>query len=156
MNLFCFKPLTLWKFALTAIGNYLQMFSWLIILGGKRILRLGGRRCMYTYEMVRYHHQPNGHEFEQTPVDCNRQGSLACYSPWGHKESDTTSRLNNNIKNMADSCCYMAETITILYRNYYPIKNKIKFKKRFLRKRHLCLRLTSIFFFIHTVSSYFV
>ena len=32
----------------------------------------------------------NGHEFEQTPADGEGQGSLVCYSPWGHKESDTT------------------------------------------------------------------
>jgi len=39
-------------------------------------------------EMVREHHQLNGHEFEQTPRDSEGQGSLVCYSPWGHKESD--------------------------------------------------------------------
>ena len=32
----------------------------------------------------------NGHELEQTPGDGDGQGNLACYSPWGHKESDTT------------------------------------------------------------------
>ena len=47
-------------------------------------------------EMVGGHHQLNGHEFEQTPVDCEGQGSLACCSPWGHKESDMTEQLNNN------------------------------------------------------------
>ena len=41
-------------------------------------------------EMVGWHHQLNGHEFEQTPEDSEGQGSLACCSPWGHKESDTT------------------------------------------------------------------
>ena len=30
------------------------------------------------------------HEFEQTPGDSGGQGSLACCSPWGHKELDTT------------------------------------------------------------------
>ena len=33
-------------------------------------------------EMVEWHHQFNGHESEQTPGDCKRQGSLACYSSW--------------------------------------------------------------------------
>ena len=47
-------------------------------------------------EMVGGHHQLNGHEFEQTPEDCEGQGSLACCSPWGHKESDMTEQLNNN------------------------------------------------------------
>ena len=37
-----------------------------------------------------------GHEFEQAPGDSERQGSLACCSPWGCKESDTTEQLNNN------------------------------------------------------------
>ena len=47
-------------------------------------------------EMVGWHHQLNGHEFEQALEDSEGQGSLACYSPWGHKESDTTERLNNS------------------------------------------------------------
>ena len=32
----------------------------------------------------------NGHEFVQTPGDSEGQESLVCYSPWGHKELDTT------------------------------------------------------------------
>ena len=35
-------------------------------------------------------HWLNGYEFEQTMEDSERQGSLACYSPWGRKELDTT------------------------------------------------------------------
>ena len=41
-------------------------------------------------EMVGWHHQLNGHEFEQTLEDGEGQGSLACCSSWSHKESDTT------------------------------------------------------------------
>ena len=41
-------------------------------------------------EMVRWHHQLNGYDFEQTPGDSEGQGSLACCSPWGRKEWDTT------------------------------------------------------------------
>ena len=40
--------------------------------------------------MVRQHHQLNGYEFEQTLGDNEGQGSLAGFSPWGHKESDRT------------------------------------------------------------------
>ena len=40
--------------------------------------------------MVGQYHQFNGHEFEQTPGDTEGQGSLACCSPRGHKELDTT------------------------------------------------------------------
>ena len=41
-------------------------------------------------EMVGWHHQINGHESEQTPGASEEQGSLACCSPWAHKELDTT------------------------------------------------------------------
>ena len=47
-------------------------------------------------EMVGWHHRLNGHEFEQAPGVDDGQGSLACCSPWGYKESDMTERLNNN------------------------------------------------------------
>jgi len=48
-------------------------------------------------KMIGWHHQLNGPEFEQTPGAGERQGSLACYSPWGHKEWETTEQLNNKI-----------------------------------------------------------
>ena len=38
-------------------------------------------------EMVGWHHQLSGHEFEETLGDSEGQGSLACYGSWGHKES---------------------------------------------------------------------
>ena len=41
-------------------------------------------------KMVGWHHQLNGPEFEQAPGVGDGQGSLACYSPWSHKESDMT------------------------------------------------------------------
>ena len=41
-------------------------------------------------EMIGWHHQPSGHEFEQTPGDNEGQGIVACHSPWGHEESDMT------------------------------------------------------------------
>ena len=43
--------------------------------------------------MVGWHHQLNGHKFEQTPGDGEEQGSLACCSLWCHKELDTTEQL---------------------------------------------------------------
>ena len=46
-------------------------------------------------EMVGWHHWVSGHEFEQAPGDSEGQGSLACCSPWGCKESDTE-WLNNS------------------------------------------------------------
>ena len=47
-------------------------------------------------EMVGWHYCLNGQEFEQSQGDGEEQGSLACCSLWGRKESDTTQRLNNN------------------------------------------------------------
>ena len=45
-------------------------------------------------EMVGRQHRLNRHEFEQAPGVGNGQGSLACYSPWRHKELGTTEWLN--------------------------------------------------------------
>ena len=49
-------------------------------------------------EMVGWRHWLNGHEFQQATEDGEGQGSLACCSPWGRKESDTTYQLNNRNK----------------------------------------------------------
>ena len=46
-------------------------------------------------EMVGWHYWLNRQEFKPAPGDGEGQGSLACSSPWGHKESDTTEQLNN-------------------------------------------------------------
>ena len=76
----------------------------------EKILMLGkneGRRRR-GWQRMRWHHWLNGHEFEQTPGDGEGQGNLACCSPWGHKELDTTEWLNNNniyIKYSEISCC---------------------------------------------------
>ena len=45
-------------------------------------------------EMVGWQHELNGHEFVSTLGVGEGQGGLACCSPWGHKESDTTEQLN--------------------------------------------------------------
>ena len=50
----------------------------------------GGEEGATEDEMVGWHHRLNGLEFEQTPGDSEGQGSLACYSPGGCKESDMT------------------------------------------------------------------
>ena len=49
---------------------------------------------MRESEIVGWHHQLNGHEFEQTLGNGEGQGSLVYYSPWGCKELDTTEQLN--------------------------------------------------------------
>ena len=50
--------------------------------------------------MIGWHDQLNGHQFELTLGDGERQRSLACCNTWGCKESDTTELLNNNNKRM--------------------------------------------------------
>ena len=69
--------------------------------------------------MVRWHHQLNGCEFEQTLGDGEGQGSLACCSAWRRKESDTTEQLNCHHQKMVespetvsrgDSCLLLLET----------------------------------------------
>ena len=54
--------------------------------------KIGGReeKMVTEDEMVGWHHRLNGHEFEQAPGDGEEQGSLACCSLWGRKESNTT------------------------------------------------------------------
>ena len=43
--------------------------------------------------MVGWHHQLNGHEFEQAQGCGDGQGGLTCCSPWGPKELNTTEQL---------------------------------------------------------------
>ena len=62
-------------------------------------------------EMVGWHHQLNGYEFEQVPGDGEGQGSPASCSPWSCKESDTTERLNNNISMTEEARIYNREKI---------------------------------------------
>ena len=47
--------------------------------------------------MVGWHHQLDGHEFAQILGVGDGQGSLACCSPWGRKESDMAKQMNNNM-----------------------------------------------------------
>ena len=47
-------------------------------------------------ETVGWHYQLNGRQFEQAAGHSDGQGSLACCSARGRKESDTTEQLNNN------------------------------------------------------------
>ena len=48
------------------------------------------RRGVTEDEMVGWHHQLTGQEFQQAPEDGEGQGSLVSCSPWGRKELDTT------------------------------------------------------------------
>ena len=65
-------------------------------------------------EMVRWHHQLNGHEFGWTPGVGDGQGGLACYGSWDRKESDTTEQLNWTEKisygNKCRNTCWLRKT----------------------------------------------
>ena len=58
--------------------------------------RRQGEKGKTEDEMVGWQRQLDGHEFKKTPEDGEGQGSLVYCSPWVHKESDMTVRLNNN------------------------------------------------------------
>ena len=48
-------------------------------------------------KMVGWHHQLDAHKFEEAPGVDDGQGSMACCSPWGRKELDTTEQLNRYV-----------------------------------------------------------
>ena len=54
-------------------------------------------------EVVGWHHQLNGHDFQQAPDDGEGQGSLACCSSWA-AESDMTEQMNNSPERSAGQC----------------------------------------------------
>ena len=73
------------------------------------------KKGMTEDEMIRWHHWFNGHEFEKVPGDGEGQGSLACCSPWGHKESDMTEWLKNNCSLKKKKIFKFLKTL-----NYHP------------------------------------
>ena len=107
----------------------------------------GGRRRGWQGEIVGWHHWFDGHEFEQAPGVGDRQGSLACCSPWGRTESDTTEWLNWTVsignfiqypvinynekeyekeyvyEGITESLCCTPETNTMWEINYTSIRN---------------------------------
>ena len=52
------------------------------------------KKGMTEHKMVGWHHQFNGQAFEQALGVGDEQGSLACYSPWDHKELDMIEQQN--------------------------------------------------------------
>ena len=76
-------------------------------------------------EMVRWHHWLDQHESEQAPGVDDGQGSLACFSPWGHKESDMTEWLNwteflgFNLSSYFSSVCFLAIVLFGLHLSVY-------------------------------------
>ena len=70
-----------------------------------------GRRMGRQDEMVGWHHRLDEHKFEQAPVVGNGQGSLACCSPWGHKELHTTEQLTWTLILKSSITFYMKQSL---------------------------------------------
>ena len=76
-------------------------------------------------EMVGWHHWLDGQEFEQAPAVGDGQGSVACCSSWGDKESDMTEWLNWIISHMTldnlnyDSCDWGTEFLVVFNCNHF-------------------------------------
>ena len=81
-------------------------------------------------ETVGWHHQFNGHEFEQAPRDIEGQESLVCCGPWGRKESDTTemTELENqcepviffSLKSICTSFDKWKRSMDLVSRHHFP------------------------------------
>ena len=66
--------------------------------------------------MVAYHHQLDGHEFDQVPGDGNGQGSPECCSLWGHKDLDMTEtelNFNANLFTICMSLTFLTSNIKV-------------------------------------------
>ena len=80
-----------WNFSILAtsceeLTHWKRLWCWEVLgLEEKRVTK---------DEMAGWHHCLNGHEFAWTLEVGDGQGGLACCDSWGHKESDTTERLN--------------------------------------------------------------
>ena len=98
--------------------------SWLFGIdsdGGKGWRQV--EKGMIENEMVEWHHWLNGHEFEQALEDGEGEGRLACCSPWGHKESDMTERLNNKLvlKHKKNWICFRGNWVFMQVAFFSPI-----------------------------------
>ena len=90
----------------------------------------GDNRRQDGWTEVGWHHWLNGHEFGQAP-DGEGEGSLACFSPWGHKESDTTKWLKNINKKMISShvlliiwpCYFSHQVVGAIFPHLEFVKN---------------------------------
>ena len=85
--------------------------------------------------MIGWNHRLSGHEFEKTLRDSEGQGSLACFSLWGHKQSDKTvteqqqsvqlniQHVENNIEwdetNLETFCYWMINKLSNIVRMIY-------------------------------------
>ena len=95
-------------------------------------------------EMVGWHHGLNGHEFEQALGVGDGQGSLACCSVWGRKESNTTEWLNwSSVSHMPGFLLIFHALSAFIVRKpeketypYYT-DEKVRFQKVIFSKSHV-------------------
>ena len=98
----------------------------------------GQKKRVSEDEMAGWHHRCNGHELGQTPGNGEGQGGLVCCSPWGHKESEMTERLNNNRDIVSE--LYVAELWASQNRklwavsHYWPTRASVKAQWVYLNK----------------------
>ena len=67
---------------------------------------------------MKWHNLLNGHEFEQTPGDTEGQGILACCTPRGLEESDTTQQLNDK-EDMLESSPLVLYSVILFENNLH-------------------------------------
>ena len=72
-------------------------------------------------EMVGWHHRLNRHEFEQTPEDSEGQGRLACCSPCGHKELNTTEHAHIHMDTRGIPKENVKDAVLSRFRKFIPI-----------------------------------
>ena len=97
-------------------------------------------------EMVGKHHQLDGPEFEWALGVGDQQGSLVCYSPWGHKESDTTEWLNWNwsYPHYIHVITPLRTTISTLWYGNYGTRKLRNFFKVIMNQIHKWTKLSSV------------
>ena len=96
-------------------------------------------------EMVGWHHQLNGHEFDQALGVGDGQGSLACCNPRGHKELDTTEWLNHDwIELNRSRSCYMVEFLPLHGHSYQALKKPSPFPAHVPGCQALLQRITAL------------
>ena len=97
--------------------------SWLIWKGPDAGKDWGQEKGLTEDEMVGWHHCLNGHGFGWTLVVVDGQGGLACYSSWGHKESDKTKWLNWTGLSCYNELSFQIRIILASFFFYFVIKN---------------------------------
>ena len=90
-------------------------------------------------KMIGWPHRLDGHEFEQALGDGEGQGGLACCSPWGHKESDTTEWLSNKNKGFLGGSVVKNLLANVRNLDSIPQVRKIPSNRKWQPPQYSCL-----------------